>query len=125
LPAERAEQHAIRQVLDAQDAAWNRGDLEGFMAGYHNAPELSFFSDKATRGWQATLERYRTKYQTGKADMGKLEFGDLEIELLSPDSAYVRGRWQLLQGKDKRGGLFTLIMKKLPEGWRIVHDHTS
>jgi ketosteroid isomerase-like protein len=57
--------------------------------------------------------------------MGKLTFSELQIEMLGPDSAYVRGRWQLVTSKDKPGGLFTLIFKRLPEGWRIVHDHTS
>jgi ketosteroid isomerase-like protein len=117
---------AIRQVLDAQVAAWNKGDLEGFLAGYWNSPELSFFSagDK-TRGWQATLERYRKRYQSGGAEMGRLTFRELEVEVLGPGSAFVRGRWQLERKKDRPGGLFTLLFKRLPEGWRIVHDHTS
>jgi beta-aspartyl-peptidase (threonine type) len=117
---------AIREVLDHQTAAWNKGDLEGFMAGYWKSPNLTFFSggDK-TKGWQATIERYRKKYQTGEAKMGKLTFSELEIEVLGPSSAWVRGRWQVARGKETLGGLFTLIFKKLPEGWRIVHDHTS
>jgi ketosteroid isomerase-like protein len=117
---------AIRQVLDAQVAAWNRGDLKGFMAGYWNSPELSFSSGKdKTRGWEATYERYRKRYQSEGREMGQLSFNELEIELLGPGSAYVRGRWKLITSKEPLGGLFTLIFKKLPEGWRIVHDHTS
>jgi beta-aspartyl-peptidase (threonine type) len=117
---------AIQKVLDAQVAAWNKGDLKGFMVGYWNSPDLSFSSGKEkTRGWQATYERYQKRYQSEGQEMGKLSFSELEIEMLSPDSAYVRGRWQLVTSKDKPGGLFTLIFKKLPEGWRIVHDHTS
>jgi beta-aspartyl-peptidase (threonine type) len=125
VPAVPAET-AIRQVLDAQVAAWNKGDLESFMTGYWQSPELSFFSggDK-TRGWQATLERYRKRYQAEGQEMGKLTFSDLDIQLLGPDSAVVRGRFQLERSKDKPSGLFTLIFKRLPEGWRIVHDHTS
>jgi beta-aspartyl-peptidase (threonine type) len=125
-PAGPPAEEAIRQVLDAQVAAWNRGDLEGFMAGYWSSPDLSFFSagDK-TRGWQATLERYRKRYQSGGAEMGRLTFRELEVEVLGPDSAFVRGRWQLERKKDRPGGLFTLLFKRLPEGWRIVHDHTS
>lgn len=123
-PQERTRQ-AIRQVLEQQAADWNRGDLPAFMAGYHNSPELSFFSDKDTRGWQATLERFHQRYQVEKEEMGTLSFSDLEIDLLGPDSAVVRGRWQLVQSKGMSRGLFTLIFRKLPEGWRIVHDHTS
>lgn len=117
---------AIRNVLDAQEAAWNKGDLKGYMAGYWNSPELSFFSGKeVTKGWQSTFERYQKRYQAEGREMGKLTFREIEIDLLGPDSAYVRGKWQLVTSKAKPGGLFTLIVKKFPEGWRIVHDHTS
>jgi beta-aspartyl-peptidase (threonine type) len=124
-PADAADV-AIRRVLDAQAEAWNKGDLEAFMTGYWSSPELSFFSgsDKY-RGWQATLERYRKRYQSEGQEMGKLTFSELDIQVLGPDSALVRGRWQLVRSKDKPGGLFTLIFKRFPEGWRIIHDHTS
>jgi beta-aspartyl-peptidase (threonine type) len=122
----RDAKEAIRQVLDRQAAAWNKGDLEGFMAGYWKSPELTFFSGKSPeRGWQATLDRYRKRYQGEGREMGKLTFGDIRIDLLGADAALVRGRWQLARTKDNPGGLFTLIFRKLPEGWRIVHDHTS
>jgi beta-aspartyl-peptidase (threonine type) len=117
---------AIQKVLDDQVAAWNKGDLEGFMAGYWKSPDLSFYSGKdKTRGWQATYERYRKRYQAEGREMGKLTFSDIEIEVLGPDSAFVRGRFKLATSKEDLGGLYTLIFKKLPEGWRIVHDHTS
>ena len=117
---------AVRQVLDSQVAAWNKGDLEGFMAGYWHSPELSFFSGKDKRqGWQETMDRYRQRYQAEGREMGKLTFSDIQIEPLSPDTAWVRGRWKLVMSKESPGGLFTLVFRKLPEGWRIVHDHTS
>jgi beta-aspartyl-peptidase (threonine type) len=119
-------EEAVRRVLADQAAAWNKGDLEGFMAGYWKSPDLSFFSGKErTRGWQATLERYVKKYRADGKEMGKLTFSELEVDILGPDAALVRGRWQLEMSKDKPGGLFTLIFKRLPDGWRIVHDHTS
>jgi ketosteroid isomerase-like protein len=119
-------QKAVRDVLDAQVIAWNKGDLEGFMNGYWRSPKLSFSSGTdVTRGWDATMERYKKRYRSDGAEMGKLTFHDLEIEPLGPDAALVRGRWQLIRTKDKPGGVFTLIFRKLPEGWRIVHDHTS
>jgi beta-aspartyl-peptidase (threonine type) len=125
VPVEAADV-AIRRVLDAQVEAWNKGDLEAFMTGYWQSPELSFFSggDKY-RGWQATIDRYRKRYQSEGQEMGQLTFRELDIQVLGPDSAWVRGRWQLVRSKDKPGGLFTLIFKRFPEGWRIVHDHTS
>src|SRR6516164_6287966 len=74
---------AIRRVMQSQVDAWNRHDLEAFMAGYWNSPSLTFFSGASeTEGWQATLERYRKNYQSANAEMGKLEFSDLQIEML-------------------------------------------
>ena len=117
---------AIRQVLDAQVAAWNRGDLDTFMAGYWQSAELTFFSGPdRTAGWQATLERYRKRYKSEGKEMGRLTFTDVSVEMLGPDSALVRGGWHLEMSKESPSGLFTLIFRRTPEGWRIVHDHTS
>jgi beta-aspartyl-peptidase (threonine type) len=123
---EESAEDAIRRVLDDQVKAWNRGDLVGFMEGYWNSPELTFSSGgDQTKGWQATLDRYRKRYQGEGREMGTLSFSDLAIQTLGPASAYVRGRWQLVRSKDRPGGIFTLIFRRFPEGWRIVHDHTS
>ena len=131
--AEAVDGAAIYRVLDLQVAAWNRGDLEGYMAGYWKSEQLTFFSGgTVTLGWDATLARYRKRYQSaGEASMGKLDFSQLEVEPLSAQSAMVRGHWHLVMSDGKTpdgkqlGGLFTLILRRLPEGWRIVHDHTS
>ena len=118
---------AVRQVLERQQEAWNHHDLESFMAGYWNSPELTFFSGaKIYSGWQSTLERYRKTYQSEGREMGKLEFSDLKIEALAPDAALVRGAWHLTMSDGKTPhGWFTLVFRKFPEGWKIVHDHTS
>ncbi len=118
---------AIRKVLQSQVDAWNRHDLDVFMAGYWNSPELTFFSGATvTRGWQPTLERYRKKYQSAGAEMGKLEFQDLQVEMLGPKSAFVRGKFLLTLSSGKQPhGLFTLVFRQFPEGWRIIHDHSS
>ena len=118
---------AVQSVLQRQQEAWNRHDLESFMSGYWNSPELTFFSGaKISSGWQATIERYRKTYQSEGREMGKLEFSDLNIEGLSSDSAFVRGAWHLTMSDGKtRHGLFTLIFRKFPDGWKIIHDHTS
>lgn len=116
----------IRGVLDKQVEAWNRRDLEGFMSAYWKAEELSFYSGGTkTQGWQQTITRYRNRYQSEGREMGQLDFSDLEIEMLSPVSAFVRGHWHLKMKDSEPGGLFTLIFRKLPNGWKIVHDHTS
>ena len=118
---------AIKHVLAAQQDAWNRHDLDAFMSGYWNSPELTFFSGaKETRGWQATLERYRATYNSPGHAMGKLDFSDLRIEMLGPEAAFVRGTWHLAmpEGKNPQGK-FTLIVRKFGDGWKIIHDHTS
>jgi uncharacterized protein (TIGR02246 family) len=116
---------AIRKVMDEQTAAWNRGDIEGFMKGYWNSPQMTFVSgDNVSRGWQAALDRYKKNYDT-KEKMGVLTFSDLEINVISKDAAVVLGNWALQREKDNPKGKFTLIFRKFKEGWRIVHDHTS
>jgi ketosteroid isomerase-like protein len=117
---------AITNVLQEQTNAWNRHDLEAFMAGYWNSPELTFFSGvHESKGWQAALDRYKKTYQGAGHEMGKLEFSNLRIETLGPDSALVRGEFHLTMSDGKTPhGLFTLIFRKFPEGWKIVHDHS-
>jgi ketosteroid isomerase-like protein len=125
-PKEPKAAEAIRTLLDKQVADWNRRDLEGFMSAYWQTTELSFYSGGTkTYGWQQTIERYRNRYQSGGREMGQLDFSDLQIEMLSPTSAFVRGRWHLKMKDSEPGGLFTLIFRKLPNGWKIIHDHTS
>jgi len=118
---------AIRKVIEQQQAAWNRHDLEGFMAGYWNSPELTFFSGAyESKGWQAALDRYKKNYQGAGHEMGKLEFRNLRIEMLGPEAAFVRGEFHLTMSDGKTPhGLFTLVFRKFPEGWKIVHDHSA
>ena len=116
----------VRAVLDRQVEAWNRRDLEGFMQGYWHSSDLTFFSGGAVvSGWESTLDRYRERYQSGGNEMGQLEFSDLKVELLGTRAAFVRGRFHLKMTSGEAGGLFTLTFRKLAEGWKIVHDHTS
>ena len=115
----------IRAVLAEQSAAWNRGDIEGFMQGYAQTDDLRFASGgNITYGWRATLERYKKSYPD-RAAMGTLTFADVAITELAPDAALAFGRWKLTREKDTPSGLFTLTLKKTPAGWRVIQDHTS
>ena len=118
---------AVEQVLHTQQDAWNRHDLDSFMAGYWKTADLTFFSGaKQTSGWQATLDRYKATYASPGHEMGTLEFSGLRIEMLGPDAAFVRGAWHLTMSDGKTPhGLFTLVFRKFTEGWKIIHDHTS
>ncbi len=118
---------AIQKVIEEQQQAWNRGDLEAFMAGYWNSPELTFFSGAhESKGWQAALDRYKKTYQSAGHEMGRLEFSNLRIEMLGPKAAFARGEFHLTMSDRKTPhGLFTLIFRKLPDGWKIVHDHSA
>lgn len=115
----------IQSVLQAQQNAWNRGDIDEFMQGYAKSASTVFVSDdEVRRGWETVRDRYRQKY-SDRTKMGTLGFSEIEVTMLSSDAAVVLGHWALKRAKDEPHGRFTLILKRLPEGWRILHDHTS
>ncbi len=115
----------IRAVLHSQVSAWNRGDVDGYMNGYARAAATEFVSgDTLTRGWQTVRDHYAKKYDS-RDKMGTLSFSELSIRPLSSDAAFVTGRWKLARKADQPHGRFTLLFRRTPEGWRIVHDHTS
>jgi beta-aspartyl-peptidase (threonine type) len=121
---DRAMLHVPR-ILEEQQSAWNAGDLERFMDYY--ADNLTFFTGgDELKGRDALTARYRKRYQTDGKEMGELTFTDLDVTPLSPIAAVVRGRWKV-QMKDGKApeGLFTLLVKRTPDGWKIAHDHTS
>src|SRR6266403_1579321 len=116
---------AIRAVLNTQQAAWNRGDIPAFLEGYWNSAELTFSGDDGiVRGYSGLLQRYRKSYPD-RAAMGELDFSGLEIRILAPDAALVLGHWHLNKAAGEAGGVFTLVFRRFPTGWRIIHDHTS
>jgi uncharacterized protein (TIGR02246 family) len=120
-----ADAKAINDVLSAQQAAWNRGDVDAFLVGYWPSPELTFSgSNGVSRGWDGVLARYKKSYPNHAA-MGQLDFSDLEFRFLGPDAALVLGQWHLKRESGDIGGVFTLVWQKFPDGWKIIHDHTS
>jgi beta-aspartyl-peptidase (threonine type) len=116
---------AITGVLTTQQEAWNRGDVDAFLQGYWRSSELTFSgSGGIARGWDGVSARYKEHYPNREA-MGKLEFSALEFRFLGSDAALVLGHWHLARQKGDVGGVFSLVLERFPEGWRIIHDHTS
>jgi uncharacterized protein (TIGR02246 family) len=124
---------AIRQVMDQQQAAWNRGDVEGFMRGYKDAPDTTFVGSSVRKGYRTILDGYR-KHYASKAQMGRLTFSDFDVRLLPGARGEVRyavvtGRFHLDRtthgeaGKDD--GVFSLLWEKTAGGWKVILDHTS
>ena len=117
---------AVRAVLDTQQGAWNRADLDGFMAGYAHTDALVFTSGgKIRHGWQETYDKYKAKYGGAPDTMGHLAFEILSVQALGADGAIVLGRWKLTDTPQAGAGVFSVALERTRDGWRIVHDHTS
>jgi ketosteroid isomerase-like protein len=122
-PSDRA---AITGVLGNQVAAWNRGDLPGYMDGYARTPALVFTSGgNVRRGWQDAFDHYHARYATDPKAMGTLAFAIDSIDPVGADGAVVLGRWDLTGTAHPGRGVFSLVLERRAEGWRIIHDHTS
>ena len=116
----------LERIIQRQQQSWNEGDLEKFMAPYWNSEELTFSSGgNTTRGWQATLDRYKKNYQGSDREMGKLSFDELEFKVLSDSTALVLGRWKLQMTDKMPQGNFSLVWQKIDGEWKIIHDHSS
>ena len=124
--ADSSEQ-AISRVLTNQVHAWNSGDIDAFMSGYENSPNTIFVGKVVRRGYEAVRRRYHEQYPTPEK-MGKLSFSDLSVNLLCADSASVTGAFHLVRAASAGGdasGLFSLLFRRTPAGWKIILDHTS
>ncbi len=118
---------AITQLIKNQQISWNKGDIDTFVEAYWHSPDLTFSGASGVqRGFEAVRERYKRVYPD-RSTMGQLGFSDLEFHFIGNDGALVLGNWHLTRDKDKGdiGGVFSLVWQRFPEGWRIIHDHTS
>ncbi|MGD1847344.1 MAG: YybH family protein [Salibacteraceae bacterium] len=119
------DREAIRTVLREQQEAWNRADLEGYMAGYWPSDSLRFIGKRGlTYGWETTLANYQKSYPDARA-MGKLSFDVLALESCGAQAAYMIGKWHLERADGDLEGHFTLLWRKLEKGWCVVADHSS
>ncbi len=125
--AQTAPEAAIHHLLDQQSADWNRGDVEAFMKGYEDSPNTTFVGQTVQYGYATILERYRKLYTTPAA-MGKLAFTHLAIRVLDANYAVATGNFHLERtaaGGGNADGIFSLLFKRDPSGWKIILDHTS
>ena len=121
-----ADRDAVKAVLDAQVNAWNKGDLDGYMNGYAKTEWLVFTSGgKIRRGWQETYDTYQKKYAQNPAAMGNLVFEILSIDPIGADGAVVLGNWILTNSPSDGRGVFSVVLERRPDGWKVIHDHTS
>lgn len=112
----------IRSVMQAQEAAWDRGDIDGFMEGY--APDICFIgTERTTCGRDSVTAQYKRRYADRQA-MGDLYFGQLEVLPAGADHAWCTGTWRLIRATDTLGGGFSLFWRRDTSGWRIIRDHT-
>lgn len=118
---------AVIKVLLAQEAAWNKGDLDSFTKAYKDSPDTLFVSREVSRGFAGMLQSYKREYPTRQA-MGNLGFSELEVRPLDERFAAVVGKYHLERTKKEGGnadGLFSLVFEKTEAGWKIVIDHTT
>ena len=123
-------QFQLSDQLKQSASKWNRGDLDGFLSDYLNSEEMTFTSGgRILKGFEALEQRYRKAYGESTESMGQLSFSDLEVWRLGPDQALILGRWRLERdktvGQAADEGVFSLVMVKVEERWKILHDHTS
>jgi uncharacterized protein (TIGR02246 family) len=123
-----AQGEEIRTMLENSQAAWNRGDLVTFVSDYEDSPETTFIGNEVVRGGrEAILGRYRRRYPNPET-MGRLTFSEIEVRTLAPGVALATGKYELKRtaaGGGNAAGRFTLILRKTPAGWKIIHDHSS
>jgi uncharacterized protein (TIGR02246 family) len=123
-----AQESDIRTMLENSQAAWNRGDLAAFVTDYEDSPETTFIGNEVVHGGrQAILGRYLRRYANREA-MGKLTFSEIEVRTLAPGVALANGKYELKRtasGGGDAAGRFTIILRKTPSGWKIIHDHSS
>lgn len=120
-----SQEKEILKVMQTQQIAWNKGNIDGFMQGYWKSDSLLFIGSKGpTYGWQKTLDNYKKSYPD-KDKMGTLEFFDVKVKMLGKKHAYIFGKWKLVRQNDTPNGIYTLIFQKFKDGWKIISDHTN
>ena len=123
--APQAERAAILDTIDRMEAAWNRGDFHGYMAGFKN-PDVVFVSGgKFQQGWQGTLDHYVRDYGGSAERRGKLHFYNMKVDMLGTDAAMLIGQYRLVRGPRVTEGVNTRLFRKVKGKWLITMNHVS
>ena len=119
------EQAKILATVDRMEAAWNRGDFSGYMAGFAN-PDVVFVSGgKFQDGWKGTLDHYIRDYGGSAERRGRLHFYKMKVDLLAPDAAMLIGQYRLERGSRVTEGVNTRLFRKRHGRWLITVNHVS
>jgi len=119
------DRQSIQTLFESSCAAWNRGDIDGYLAGYWHSDKVRWISGGTVRyGFEGIASAYRTRFSTPD-DMGKLEVANLEIQNLGDVDALVFGAWTQTTDAARHHGVFTVHVKKIEGRWLIVSDHSS
>jgi uncharacterized protein (TIGR02246 family) len=123
--AQSKDEQQIRNLLQTQVEAWNRGDLEAFMQTYWKSDSLMFIGKNGIKwGWNETLANYKKGYPDTAA-MGKLSFNIIQVKRLSVMYCYVVGKWMLTRSIGDISGHYDLLLRKIQGRWVIISDHSS
>ncbi|MCD9031645.1 nuclear transport factor 2 family protein [Luteimonas sp. Y-2-2-4F] len=120
-----AEDRAIREVVAGMQAAWNRGDFEGYMQGFLNPGVVFVSRGRFQRDWQGTLDHYVADYGSASGARGTLCFYDIRIEPLAGDAAQLVSRYHLAREAEPQYGINTRLMRKVDGRWVIALNHVS
>jgi beta-aspartyl-peptidase (threonine type) len=120
-------QREITQMMELSAQGWNRHDLDDFMVPYLDSPDITFVGSAGlVRGKAAIRQNYADGWFAPGRDPGRLSFRDIQVRMLGPDHALAVGRYEVRRpGRDLSTGLFSLTLRRTPQGWRIIHDHSS
>ena len=121
----KSDRAAILSVVHRMEAAWNRGDFGGYMAGFKN-PDVVFVSGgKFQDGWQGTLDHYVRDYGGSAERRGTLHFYNMKVDILGPDAAMLVGQYRLVRGARVTEGVNTRLFRKVRGHWLITMNHVS
>ena len=120
-------QQQLEALMRESASAWNRGDLDGFLATYKDDARTAFMGQQITYGMADIKARYARSYFRDGKPKAQLTYSELRYRPLGSDYVLMTGRWQLTEPDTakKQEGYYSLVWERTSSGWKIVHDHSS